>query len=162
MNHSLKFLLIAALFGGALVACSKPESPSTKAAPPAAPALPDLAKPETWDRKDRPFAAKGRVRIDMEKFPGVGETEARCVSGPTCRCLGYYRLGAKGPRPTDWSWLQDSGGDIGAVNGCTGEGKYPQGEAEVEGTLKEGVFVLSKPPKYLNAPPTPAPTGSAP
>jgi hypothetical protein len=152
MSTWLETLLVTVLFGGATLACSKAEPSPTNAAAPAASALPDLAKPETWDRKDRPLRASGRARISIDKGPGA-ETDDRCDAGPECRCLKGYALTLEGPRQGDRVWLGAPGSPAGrreVVARCSGEGDFPQGLVEVEGTLTEGFFLLSKPPKYVD------------
>jgi hypothetical protein len=126
MSARLETLLVTVLLGSATFACAKAEPSPTDAAPPAASALPDLAKPETWDRKDRPLQAKGRARIGINKGPGA-ETDDRCDAGPEVRCLKNYALTPEGPRPGDWVGLGAPGSPAGrreVVNGCSGEEEF--------------------------------------
>jgi hypothetical protein len=153
MSTSLQSLFVAALLGGATLACSKSDPPAPVSPAPEASALPDLANPQTWDRKDRPFVAKGRARIGIRTRPGP-EKDKRCEPRPQCKCLTNFLLTLEGPRNGDRVWIDRTDtpeADVEHVVGCTGEGRYPQGEVEVEGTLTEGFFWLSKPPKYLDA-----------
>jgi hypothetical protein len=150
MNTSLQSLFVAAFLGGATLACSKSDPPAPVSPAPEASALPDLANPQTWDRKDRPFVAKGRARIGIRTRPGP-EKDKRCEPSPQCKCLRNLELTLEGPRNGDRVWLSTPEGDSENVSGCTGEGRYPEGEVEVEGTLREGSFRPSKPPKYLDA-----------